>query len=1069
MTEVKKKLMGVLEKERDKLVQKTKERVAEEINKISISSIFDLVRDQAFELTDVVKNQVYKEVENYFESIKEDVDINVSVLKGNQLGYKDDRTTKEQHIEKNDLSKGESEKLTGKDITRTKLKEVYKKKQDEAKAEIKKDIDKINSELDKLKDAGTDEYNKLKEEYNRQKEELKLIGTDIITYIHSAYNEAFVAYSAYKKYDEKYKDYEITDEIRRDNEIKKKDPFSPLRHIPTSREDAQKYFDIVIQHYAYFDERSSKLIAMAIMYKEVGLMQYEMGISSIKKLKGWKNVKKYGKLMFELLKPFIKDKLKALFNKLFKSTDKCIEVSENFTRNQEDVEETSKDELDNILKALEDYEELNLNGPPMESDIMDYYLSHPDASAKPCIEGDDMYEIDPETCCLVPPPEKELIIPFGYWAVVEMCRTITEYTWYIEPGDKVYQGLKIASFVNHEGLTIDVYSPVDRGVVIEPRLFNWDFNNRVIADYGVNTDNSEYIQLMYSKFTEILVNMNHIKDLFYNMYGESIYPFIAYNKEYRYTEQHPFNLGRKTSATVYNENIKKINKLKERFNKNQAKKDYANMIKNSNGDPDMLERIKEDADSEINNFIFKELYNVVSPIFDYKTPKTKVVNRLSDLRNLGIGYYLDLILLLNHIDTGLVAEELVVNWLDKYYELLRGIINKRVMIELTSPIKIRTELNKYYKSTLRKILKTHSIKHNKLLEFEQLKTKSANNGFNFDTYLTEQLHIENFEAILDLKNLFTTIDDIINDIPKKTEYTKLNVSDADIKKLIKSECDLIKKFFEEALNSYDEYIIKETELLEELSKYIYEFQPEFDIETLTGNYRIYQVNNSKRYKEDYELQDLSNKTIGDMNAEEVFNDELTPFTQVPIDSYKYWRKHFALDTLLSLPYLVTWFIIPFGIRIKLPVIYIPIKVFTSHGIIFVLGLGFAGLGTYPLLLICNMSAAQSTIASGLLMALDAIKNKYYGIIDGAIAKGFNSIKNAAFSTLTDISDTANRIIDLEGVIEETDILIGQAETMMEGLNQKMINNEEMEKQLKQLEKIENNLKTYDEQIRIKIK
>ena len=116
-----------------------------------------------------------------------------------------------------------------------------------------------------------------------------------------------------------------------------------------------------------------------------------------------------------------------------------------------------------------------------------------------------------------------------------------------------------------------------------------------------------------------------------------------------------------------------------------------------------------------------------------------------------------------------------------------------------------------------------------------------------------------------------------------------------------------------------------------------------------------------------------------------------------------------------------------------------------------------------------MNAAQSTLAVGLLTALDAIKNKYYGIIDGAIAKGFGAIKKNVFSTLGNIADTTNRITDLDNVIEKNRVLIGQAETLVEELNQKMINNEEVEKQLKQLENIKNNLKLYDDQVRIKIK
>ena len=169
---------GILQKERDKLITKTKARIEEEINNISISSVFDLVRDNAVLVVDGAKNKVYKEVDKYFDSIKDDVDINVSVIKGNQLGYKDDRTVKEQHIEENDLSEVESEKLSNKEVTRTKLKNVYKKKQKESKAKIQKEITNINKEIEKLKKSGSDEYEKLKEEYDRQKEELKLISTD---------------------------------------------------------------------------------------------------------------------------------------------------------------------------------------------------------------------------------------------------------------------------------------------------------------------------------------------------------------------------------------------------------------------------------------------------------------------------------------------------------------------------------------------------------------------------------------------------------------------------------------------------------------------------------------------------------------------------------------------------------------------------------------------------------------------------------------------------------------------------------------------------------------------------
>lgn len=1085
---LKSRLWGGLVEERKKLQNKIVERVKTEISNISITDVYDLAKDAAVKQVTNINSKLVKEIEDYFETIKDDVEVRSEVQKANQLAYKDDVTTKEQHIEENNLDEEAAKNLSTNEVTRKKLTKVFKRKQKELKEEKDKKIAEINDQINAVKNDTKDKLNNANEDLEkkkeaalaaleREKENLKIADGNAINYIEMAFSEAFVAYSALKKYDEKYKDYEITEEILRDNELKKANPFTPLRHIPTSKKDARAYFDIVVSKYAEFDDRAPKLISMVILTNELSLTTKEMKRASVKNNGGWKKILKYTKFVFELTKPHLKAYLTALGVKLIKSTEECVEISNNVVETEELLEETSVTELEKALKELEDYEKLNLAGPPMESDIVDYLIEHPELMQVPpmCDSSDIKQPEEDDDCCFAPPPEITVINPRVNLAVVEMCRTITEYTWYVDIGDEVYQDQRIASFVNYEGLTVDVYSPVTEGIVIDKRLFSKDFNNIVIKNYGPNTDVSEYVQAVYKRYMEILMNTNHIKDLFYSLYGDSIYPFIAWNKDYHYFEDHPFNIDRKTSKYVYDENMKRIRKAKDKFIKRQSKKDYAKMIKGSEGDPDVLDKIKEDAENEINNFIFSELYNIVEPIFNYKTPETKVTYKLNDLRNLGTSYYLDLILKINGIDMSMVLGEEATDWMDNYYDLLLGIINKRLILEINDPIKIREHLDKYYQNKMRDLLKTYSIKHNRLLEYEQMKDASDAPNFNFEVYLSNHIDTDNMEALTAIKNLYVTINDLINAIPKEIEEAKTGLSNKEIRELIKSECDLIKQFFEDALNAYDTYVKSEIELLEELSEIIYTFPPEFDIETFSGTYKIYQINNSTKYTEDDELKDLSNITMGAVNGEggknakEIFDDEFSPYTQVPLTSYKYWRKHFALDTLLSLPYLVTWLWIPAVIRINLPVIYIPLKVFRSRNVIFVLGLGFAGMGTYPLLLVCNLDQKQSTIATSLLIALDAVSNKFTQLIDGTLVAARDLVNKKLHGLVGDIANFKNRISTLENKLEDNRIMMGKTDAMLESLNKKMINNEEFEAQLEELDKLENKLKLYDEEIKYKIK
>ena len=82
-------------------------------------------------------------------------------------------------------------------------------------------------------------------------------------------------------------------------------------------------------------------------------------------------------------------------------------------------------------------------------------------------------------------------------------------------------------------------------------------------------------------------------------------------------------------------------------------------------------------------------------------------------------------------------------------------------------------------------------------------------------------------------------------------------------------------------------------------------------------------------------------------------------SQYSYRTYRYWLRHLLLDTACGIPNLVKWFATPL---IMLPVIYLPIIVFTIPILkcICVIGVGIAGMGTYPLIIIVNTDSKNKS-------------------------------------------------------------------------------------------------------------
>lgn len=126
-------------------------------------------------------------------------------------------------------------------------------------------------------------------------------------------------------------------------------------------------------------------------------------------------------------------------------------------------------------------------------------------------------------------------------------------------------------------------------------------------------------------------------------------------------------------------------------------------------------------------------------------------------------------------------------------------------------------------------------------------------------------------------------------------------------------------------------------------------------------------------RDDEELPDDIKDILNDLGIE--FKDKINDrsfvdkATKNTIYDYMYWLKYLGMATLLSLPRLVKWFYTP---PLTLPVIYLPIVVFKVPvlKVACVIGIGIAGMGTAPLIILVNKDNVDKSWLIPVTMAVD---------------------------------------------------------------------------------------------------
>ena len=910
---------------------------------------------------------------------------------------------------------------------------------------------------------------------NKFKEYFEELDPELVLKIYL--KEPLNAYKMYSDFDSK-EEVKLTDKEITNNVTKLKNIQAPVDYTPTTREDAKLYFEYTVDYFTSIDESYKDIIYLLLIKEEVNAYKEQIKNTDIKKKSVFTVLVSKSTLLLNLLKPLISSILMDKLSGLKSTIDSIDEASTNYNTNLETTENTAKEELDNALKESEINNNLILSGPSLESDILD---NLPDGVAGGCPNTDDAtgkdYYIN-EKCCLIPiDTDSDKEVEYLEFDIIEPCRTIEYFEWLVKPGQTLNGDTVIAKYKNYEGILVTVYSPFDEGYVLPKednsnqfaKIINDNFNHIIIANTN-KADQRNKILDMYTKFGATLSIQNSVRNIIFNHYGETVAPFIVYSKDYRYHEKHLQNIGKTKSSTAIKKVLDKVADAKKSFVMSFENKDYKKRIEDTKGNADKLVAIKDTAMYDIDKFIYETLPAIVRPVHELQHAHTYYYDGFSDFRNLSLTYYIDLLInvfidLERYKDIKIESEDFQdifsTELLEEYYTILFDIIIHRLNIEIDTTTNVYLALKDAYNTRVNDVMTKYQFKYTKQYGIDAIEEAMADDEeFDYVNFikdklgLTSEMTIEGQVTLETLSAIHQIIYRIKDNLLVREDDKWVKPTNAYIKELVKDECDSIKEYFDKVFAIKESTELDYNSIIELITEPIFAFNEPIEFDYSNAHFYLHNITNYDSYANQRYTSDTGSIDLTD-EQRALLDDELSMYTEVPITSYKYWVRHMGFDTLLSLPYLVTWLSLAL-IKIKLPVIYIPITVFRIKSVIFVVGIGFAGLGTFPMLFVCNLSTRASTLISGLLLALDKIDKEFNKKIGSAENNVFNIIKKYKQEDLSEYTSYANRvnsIVEKGNEIREGLLSITSKLNILEG---QIIKDSEFNTTVTRLNKISNN-------------
>lgn len=334
-------------------------------------------------------------------------------------------------------------------------------------------------------------------------------------------------------------------------------------------------------------------------------------------------------------------------------------------------------------------------------------------------------------------------------------------------------------------------------------------------------------------------------------------------------------------------------------------------------------------------------------------------------------------------------------WSQKYFDLISDIIIKRMNVEKYSISYLISEFNQLFKQNV-------SIAYpNPYGQIQSEFAKKTDLTYNdiYNWVKEKQGETSSYRRQFACQQLTNIYWFIIHFEGKNNASMAMNSGNtSDMLELVEEERDKLHNFWEEAIRAY--YADPIGGLINKFKEYSQNLCPYADwpapivipVEGIT--YKLYTFSNPQ-YKptpvpepdEDIDLDNITEpKEPTDFPIPtEPSDDSNDPtFDEITIKDYDYWKRYFALATVISIPFLADGFDVPPTMTpIPLPCIYMCFNtIFIKQlNLVIVIGLALRGIWPWPVVLFVNCSSTPASYLTPLIAALQKLRELFQAKIE----------------------------------------------------------------------------------------